>query len=150
MKHIKWMFFLWIVVIITGCNYQNLEQQPSNYGTYSNDRTILHNQQDAIKAENEVLKFDEVTNVVAVNTEDKILLGFKVKQFEKFRLEKVEKKVKDKLKETFPNHEITAESDLKVFIETERMKNKLTDESYKKDKLEKDMDKIIKLSREQT
>jgi hypothetical protein len=113
------------------------------------DKTLIGDQEVAAKAEKEIRKLEEVTDVVAVSDNNKtLLLGFKIKQFSKFRTKKIEKKVKDKLNKSFPDYEITSSSDLKIFIETSKIKNKLAEQSSKERK--KEIEKIIKLSNEQT
>lgn len=102
------------------------------------------------QAEAKVKGIDEVTEVIAVNKDNKLLLAFRVKQFEKFRLDQIEKKVKEKLKKDFKDYDITVSSDLKIYLESTKIKNDVYSNKIEESKVEKEMERVIKLSEEQT
>jgi len=145
----KWLFsFLVVIILLTGCN----NNQSGNSDNKDNFQvTSLQQDQTVAKdAETQVEKLEEVTEAVAVNVDKKLLLAFKVKQFSKFRIKQIEKKVNEKLKKQFPEFDATASSDIKISIETSKIKTKLKSKEYDKKQLKEDVEKIQKLSREQT
>ena len=103
--------------------------------------------QDAIQL---VLAMPEVTNANAINTDEELLLVFDIKHIKQFYLKKIEQKVKKKLQERFPKYTITVSSDLKISLETKKLKEKLKKNDFDKKKLKKEIDKIKELSKEQT
>ena len=139
---------LLFVLIFAGCSNEPGSGINSQKTLQADDQKLLVDQETAAKAEEEIKNIEEVTDVVAVNDKKLLLLGFKVKQFDKFRTKQIEKKVKERLSKSFPDYEITASSDLKIFIETTKIKNKLADQSSKE--RTKKMEKVIKLSNKQT
>lgn len=142
----KWLAIVLLVVLgISACS----QYEPENIeGINAVELDI--SQIPAQQAESKVKEMDEVTEVIAVNTDKQLLLSFRVKQFDKFRLEKIEKKVKDELKKEFKEYETTVSSDLKIFLETTKMKNDVYTKNTEQSKLKKEMERIIKLSEEQT
>ncbi|WP_078548016.1 YhcN/YlaJ family sporulation lipoprotein [Litchfieldia alkalitelluris] len=137
-------------VLLPGCANQQRSEGENNMEAYQIN-SLTKDQKESKRAEQKLLALDEVVEVVAVNNDDQLLIGYKLKQFAKLRTKQVEAKINKQLKKEFPNHETNASSDLKIFIETEKIKsnlekNKISDNK----KLDSQMKKIIKLSNEQT
>ncbi|WP_240256176.1 YhcN/YlaJ family sporulation lipoprotein [Ferdinandcohnia quinoae] len=147
----KIIYFFTICLLLTGCTSgENKAKiaQSNDVEEGINDRDV--NQSIAEEAEKKVVNWDEVTGAVAVTIDHKLLLAFKVKQFDKFHLNKIEKKVKDKLKKEFPDYKPVVSSDLKIFLETTKLKKKIAKEHITKHQIKKDFKRIKKLSEEQT
>lgn len=134
------------VFIVTAC--ANQESQVITNMSIADDLQVK--QTIALRAEEKVRKMKEVTEAVAINNKKQLLIAFRVKQFEKFRLPKVEKKIKDALKEEFPNNDINVSSDLKIFLETNKIKNDIYNKKLSEDKITKEIERVKKLSEEQT
>ena len=146
----RWLCsILVIVILLGGCNGNQSINSDKEDGKYQVSM-VQQDQTIAKEAEQKVLKIEEVTEAVAVNVDKKILLGFRVKQFSKFRIKQIEKKVNEALKKHFPEYDTTASSDIKINIETMKIKNRLKTKDYQTEKFKKDVEKIQKLSREQT
>ncbi|MFT4414215.1 YhcN/YlaJ family sporulation lipoprotein [Fredinandcohnia humi] len=144
------MFIIIVFLVCSGSN--TINQNHSNTAAINPGTTIYSDMNSSIsqKANEIVLKMEETTDVVSINTDNELLLAFKVKQFDKLRLKSIEKKVKDKLKKAFPKHQITASSDLKIFIEVSRLHQKVTDGKIDNKKFKKRFKEIKNLSQEQT
>ncbi len=142
----KWVIIIIILVSsLTACS----QYEPKNIeGIEASGLDVI--QIPSQQAEAKVKGMDEVTEVVAVNKDKKLLLAFRVKQFEKFRLDQIEKKVKKELKKDFKEYDITVSSDLKIYLETTKIKNDVYSNKIDESKVEKEMDRVIKLSEEQT
>ncbi|MBD8067492.1 YhcN/YlaJ family sporulation lipoprotein [Bacillus sp. PS06] len=139
------------VVFVSGCaNQENNLSQGEGMQTLQSDGSKTIEQSVSKNAEKELSEFNEITDVVAVNNKDQLLVGFKIKQFSKFRTKKIEEKVNKKLQKEFPEFEIIASSDLKIFVETERIKKQFSSKTTQQKEINKRMSKIIKLSHEQT
>ncbi|QOR67639.1 hypothetical protein IM538_05720 [Cytobacillus suaedae] len=142
----KWVMIIIILVSsLTACS----QNEPKNIeGIEAADLDVI--QIPSQQAEAKVKGMDEVTEVIAVNKDKKLLLAFRVKQFEKFRLDQIEKKVKKELKNDFKDYDITVSSDLKIYLETTKIKNDVYSKKIDESKVEKEMERVIKLSEEQT
>ncbi|MBE4909433.1 hypothetical protein IMZ08_15380 [Bacillus luteolus] len=141
----------WVVIIIilvsslTACS----QYEPKNIeGIDASKLDVI--QIPSEQAEAKVKGMDEVTEVIAVNMDKKLLLAFRVKQFEKFRLNQIEKKVEEELKKDFKEYDMTVSSDLKIYLETTKIKNDVYLKKIDESKVEKEMERVIKLSEEQT
>jgi hypothetical protein len=142
----KWIVGLMVLLIsLSACSQYELKNVEG-----INAAELEVSQIPAQQAEAKVKEMEEVTEVVAVNNDKQLLLSFRVKQFEKFRLDKVEKKVKEELKKDFDDYETTVSSDLKIYLETTKIKNDVYSEKADKSKVKKEMERVIKLSEEQT
>lgn len=138
---------MWILILATcllafsGC----VNNQSESIGTNS-----VTNQDIAMKASNFVKKLDVITVAVAVNNDKEIFLAYKVKHLERFRLKKIEKHVKKSLEEEFPFYQITVSSDLKLFLETSELKEKLSKEKMTSKKLSREIEELKNLLNEKT
>ncbi|MFC4320610.1 YhcN/YlaJ family sporulation lipoprotein [Litchfieldia salsa] len=143
-----------VILFISACANQENQGSSSNHleemNTLQTRSSGMKEQEIAKEAEREILSYKEVVDVVAVNNKDKLLVGFKIKQFSKFKTKDIEAKINKKLKEEFPNYETNAASDLKIFIETIKIKKEILEGTINQKDLDKRMGKIIKLSKEQT
>ncbi|MFC0270421.1 hypothetical protein ACFFIX_02970, partial [Metabacillus herbersteinensis] len=81
-------------------------------------------------------------------TDKELLLAVKVDQFDRFRLKKIEKKVKSDLEKTYPDHKIEVSTDSKIFLELEQLEQKLQKDKTKMKTLKKEFDKIKSLMKE--
>jgi tRNA U54 and U55 pseudouridine synthase Pus10 len=146
------LVFAVLFLFLTACaNQENQEiNSQTNEMSTLQAKSSTTEQGIAERAEREVLAFEEVVDVVAINNNDQLLVGFKIKQFSKLRTKEIEGKINKKLKKEFPNYETTASSDLKIFLETEKVKKQLSTNITKQKDVDKRMSKIIKLSKEQT
>jgi Sporulation lipoprotein YhcN/YlaJ (Spore_YhcN_YlaJ) len=148
------LFLMVFLLGVFGCNGTAENSQSHNVtrtGYQQNNSTLpAYDQSPSKKAEEKVKKMEEVTEVVAVNTDKELLVAFKIKHLQRFRLKKIESKVDKQLKKAFPDHKLTVSSDLKIFIETSKLKDKMKREKLSKKEVSKKIEKITKLSKEQT
>lgn len=94
-------------------------------------------------------KYNELKAVQSINTDDTILVALDVKQFHRFKLEKIRKKVKTKLEKNF-SQKIHVSTDRKIFIEIKKIKKKLKEEQLSAKELNKKLKDLIKLASEET
>lgn len=92
----------------------------------------------------------EIRDAVAVNTKNKLLLAYQVKQMDRFRMRQIEKDVKQQLELLFPDHDIIVSSDLKLFWKTDELRGKMQKDDMDERKLDKQIEKLKKLREERT
>jgi len=144
------------VGVISGCANEEKEQQQSlqnanllRTGTGHAAQTLL-DQSVARKAAKRVEKMREIKDAIAVNTNEKLLLAYQVKQMQRFRLKQIEKDVRKELKKQFPDHDIIISSDIKLFWKTEELIQKMEKKDMSEKEIDKEIDKIEKLGNELT
>jgi hypothetical protein len=151
----KRMIFVLLIFLLVGCAKENEVQKQSlqklNLTQTSAKKTADRaDQAEAEKAVQIVKQRREVNDVRAVSSEKKMIIAYKVKHLERFRMKKIEKAIRKELEKKFPNHEIVVSSDLKLFWKTEELKQKLEKKRFDQKKLDKEIDVLKKLSEEQT
>ncbi|WP_228409620.1 YhcN/YlaJ family sporulation lipoprotein [Radiobacillus deserti] len=138
-----------LAMLLVGCNQQedNRVQTKDNNIDFTKvtNKDAPVNQSVATKAKQLLLDNKEVNGVRGINTTDKILLAFKVKQLDSFRETKLEGEFKSDLEKEFPNKEIFISSDQKIFIELDRLEKEIQNNKMDKSQLNKDFDTIQKL-----
>lgn len=135
-----------MLILINGCatdNQKKAQPEPTkiSYQTESYDQTISK------RAKKLIEKRDEIPKVVSINTDKDLIVAFKINHLNRFQLKEIEKDIKKQLKKEFKDYKITVSRDTKIFIETERLTNELSDLDQKK--MKKKVKKIIKLSKEE-
>ncbi|MGM7722119.1 YhcN/YlaJ family sporulation lipoprotein [Metabacillus sp. Hm71] len=104
----------------------------------------------ANQAKEKVIKEEEISDVKAVNTDKELLIAVEVNHMDRFRLKEIEKNLNQKTEKQFPNHEVTISIDSKIFLEIEKLENKMKKNNLGKKKLEKVLKRIKSLSEELT
>ncbi|MCR2820971.1 sporulation protein [Lederbergia panacisoli] len=104
----------------------------------------------AYQVKKEVKKMDEIYDVAIIEGDKNILVSYKVKHLQRFRMKKIEKELTKSLKKKFPKHKFIVSSDYKIFLEAIRLKEKIEYDNLSNKDAEKRLNKIIKLKKEMT
>ncbi|PAV28803.1 hypothetical protein CIL05_14340 [Virgibacillus profundi] len=102
------------------------------------------------QAKEELKKYDEITTIKAVNTDKDLLIAVEVHHHDRFKLANIRKELTKELEKMFPEMKVELTTDKKIILELDQLENKIQAESFTKKKLEKEIKKLIKLSKEQT
>ena len=151
----KFKIFLLILTIIglgSGCN-ENQNQSGDNNKDLSISQVHTSkpiDQSVANHAKEKMITKDEISDVKAVNTDKELLVAIKVENFNRFRLKKIEKTVKSDLEKMYPNHKVFVSADKKMFLELEKLEQKLEKNNTNMKDLKKDLKKLKSLMKEQT
>jgi len=92
---------------------------------------------------------ERVTNVFAANTFNKLVVGFEVRQRDRFRLKKLKKQFSKKIEKMYPMLETVVTTDKKLIWELKKIEEKINNESATVNEIQRDMKKIIKLSKDE-
>lgn len=146
------MFLILIAFIAVGCDDSGTQKDSNNKeATTQKLATQYQFDQDASQnIKKTLMSKKEITDVKAVNTNETILVAVEIKHMERFQLKKIEKKFKKQLKKQYPKKEITLSLDKKIYLETTKMEQKVSNKEISKDKIEKEIKRIIELSNEKT
>ncbi|MBM7552234.1 hypothetical protein [Thalassobacillus pellis] len=147
----------WLLsVVITGALLAGCQNQPgAEPGAGINDpikvgTAEIVNQDIARNAEKQLKEENHLKDVQAVNDGKKLLIAAQVPHNERFSLKKIEKKMNRQAKKQFPDHEVTLSMDKKIHLEVMELKGKLSEGGIGKKKWKKEIERIIKLSKEKT
>ncbi|MDE3839184.1 hypothetical protein C0966_07395 [Bacillus methanolicus] len=148
----KLILVLTVIGLSSGCN-----ENQNQLGDNNNDLSIsqVHtskpiNQSVANQAKEKVIKKKEISDVKAVNTDKELFVAIKVENFDRFRLKKIEKKVKSDVEKMFPDHKVFVSTDSKMYLELDQLEQKLQKDNLNMKNLKKDFNKIKSLMKEQT
>lgn len=115
---------------------------------------IITNRQEnheiAKKMKETALSMPEIYDVAIIKGKKQTVLAYKVKHLQRFRLNKIQKTLNEKLKDQFPKEKVTVSYDYKIFLETIRLQEKIKSGDVQEEKAEKELRKIIKLNNEKT
>ncbi|GIN19208.1 MAG TPA: sporulation protein [Bacillus bacterium] len=104
----------------------------------------------AYQVRKEVSKIDEIYDVAVVEGDKNIIVAYKVKHLQRFRMKKIEKELTKKLNKEYPDEKFIVSSDYKIFLESVRLKEDLDDDNMSNDEAGKRFKKIIRLKEEMT
>ncbi|WP_373895857.1 YhcN/YlaJ family sporulation lipoprotein [Virgibacillus natechei] len=151
MNTFKSILFISFVLLLVGCG-TNPESQGNNDIELNQISTTANaiDQGPANQAKEYLSKYEEITSIKAVNTSKKLIVAIEIEHHERFGLADFREKRKKEMKEKFPNMEVELSTDKKIVLELERIEKALESESVSKKELEKALDQVISLSKEQT
>lgn len=151
----KFRIFLLLLTIIglgSGCN-GNQNELGDNNKDLSNSQVHTSepvNQSVANQAKEKVIRKEEISGVKAVNTDKELVLAIKVDNFNRFQLKKIEKNIKTDLEKMYPDYKVIVSADSKIYLEVEKLEQKLQKDKVQMETLKKELDKIKSLMKEQT
>lgn len=135
-----------VLFAFTACNTKNHEKTSP---LHEDDFSQL-DLSPSKKAIDELQEIEEISNVHAVNNDKNLLIVFTTDSLDRIQLENIEKKAKKHLKKEIKDHKIHLSTDEKLVLEMEQLNAEIDNESITKKELDKDVDHLIKLSKEQT
>jgi len=156
MPVMKWLFIIIFIAVIAGCNTNESVLEPA--GTPNNDINLMKiskenrlDQHISNQAKDSMRKYAEITTAKAVNTDQKMLMAVEVDHNERFNLAKIRNQLQKEIEEQFSHITVEFSTDKKIIIELDKLEKQIQkDSTYSPQKLEKELDKLIGLSKEQT
>ncbi|WP_157087755.1 YhcN/YlaJ family sporulation lipoprotein [Oceanobacillus damuensis] len=110
----------------------------------------IFSQEPSNQAKDKLSNHDEISAVKAVNTDKNIVIAIEVDHHERFTLSQIEKKYKKEMEDKFKDKKVEFSTDKKIVLELEKLEQDIKDNTITKKELEKELKKIVKLSKEQT
>lgn len=104
----------------------------------------------AYKVREEVKKIDEIYDVAVIEGKKEIIVVYKVRHLNRFRMNKIEKQLTDKLKSEYPDDSFLISSDYKIFLEAVRLQDDIQHKNMTNKQINKRFNKIMKLQDEKT
>jgi hypothetical protein len=142
---------------ITGCNLgktskdsrismiQTVNPEPSAIKGQNRKNHAL-----AAKVKKDVQAVPEIYDVAVIKGEKEVLVAYKVKHMQRFRMKQIEKEITGKLSKKYPKENFVVSSDFKIFIEALELKERMKDPDYSDKDSEERLQKIIQFKKELT
>lgn len=138
----KYVFIFFIgVFVLSGCTHTQ---------EFVHTKETIANQSIITELEKEVKKIDDFYDTAIIETDDQVLIAYKIKHLKRFQMKKIEKDFNTRLEEAFPDKKIEISSDYKIFLETNRLISEMTNDKLTNQDVEKKLKKIIELKKEMT
>ncbi|MGG4404930.1 YhcN/YlaJ family sporulation lipoprotein [Geobacillus stearothermophilus] len=158
MKMKKWWLAAVVAMIaVGGCAKEETEQKQSLQGASllrtQTSGTAKHaelNQGPAERAASYLRGRDDVRDVVAVNSVDRLLIAYQIPHMKRWSRKQIEKDIDQKLRDLFPGYDVVSSSDLKIFWKTKELKANMDNRRWDERKVNREIKRIEKLSKEQT
>jgi Sporulation lipoprotein YhcN/YlaJ (Spore_YhcN_YlaJ) len=112
------------------------------------DQNKIPNHVEEIKKD--VSSFPEIYDVAVVKGQKNTLVAYKVKHLQRFRMKKIEKNVNKMLEKKYPKENFTVSSDYKIFLEAVRLDERMKERKFSKKQAEKQLRRIIKMTKDMT
>ncbi|TWI54651.1 YhcN/YlaJ family sporulation lipoprotein [Halalkalibacter nanhaiisediminis] len=133
---IKGILFM---MLLTGCQAFHAQEDVKPMALANN---AMINQNVADEAKQIVLSMEEVVEVKGVNENQNIYLAPQVKHFDRFRLKEIRKQGHDAVKKRFPDANVHLSTDKKIFIELEKLEQKLKNKQISEERLKEELKKL--------
>lgn len=146
MKVTKLLFLLCSTfVLLVACqNNQSLDQssrEQVNIRHIQTKKTDDHQINQSVKQE-----FDQINELTTVIYNDELLMAIDVNQLAQFNEQKIEKEIESFIKINEPHLKPTVSSDYKIFLEINRLKQKIITEKLNSNDINKQFQSIKKLT----
>lgn len=147
----KWFMPIIIILLLSACANSSPDEQSTNDEKYSVIRTSSSYKQDTSnKLKKYVNENEEFNEVYAVNTDSEVLIAVDPMHHDRFRLEDFRKKLEKDLKNEIHPLKLELSTDKKIQLELKKLEEELENKNLSRKQLEKNLDRIIKLSKEET
>lgn len=137
-----------LLLLGIGCTSENSEyetNQISNIGS----KEITY-QQPANEAKQFLSDYEEVAHIYAVHHDKDLLIAIDIDHEDRFQLDSLEKKFREKLNNHFEKFNIALSTDQKLLFEIEELEHEISDGTTSDKDLNKKMKKLKKLMKEKT
>lgn len=138
----KYVFIFFIsMYVLSGCTRTQ---------EFAHTKATIAKQSMIAELEEEVEKLDDFYDTAMIETDDQVLIAYKIKHLKRFQMKKIEKDFNTRLEEVFPEKKIEISNDYKIFLETNRLIDEMKNDQLSNKEVEKKLKKIIQLKKEMT
>ncbi|HHW39126.1 MAG TPA: hypothetical protein GXX18_18140 [Bacillales bacterium] len=154
MKKAPFLFIIsFLYFLLTGCSQTEPETitkgiRPVKMSTTGSQQTI--DQDDANKAKNILLRKDQVKLVRSVQSKDLLIAAVELDHWNTFKFKSLTNEMKKTLEKEIKIKNVEVTTDHKIFIELEKLEQKVINDNISEKKLDKELKQISKLMKEQT
>ncbi|MFK2825792.1 sporulation protein [Bacillus sp. B190/17] len=149
----KAVIYVLAAIVLAGCSPQE-EKEDSRLAliktTNPEPIQLEHKGPSVEDIRKDVESIDEIYDAAIVKGSHHILVAYKVKHLERFRMKKIEKALKTHLEEQYGKEKFVVSSDYKIFLEAIRLREDIDAGKINEKEADKRLHEIISLKRERT
>lgn len=139
-----------LFLILSACATNDTGQSASETNS-SILRTSTNFKQETSNHAKELIEQEhDVNEVIAINNDKVIIVAVDPKHHDRLQLKDLKKDLKNTVESTFNKHEVELSTDQKIFLELKKLEQRLNSGDLSKAELNKELERIRKLSKEQT
>lgn len=148
---IRLMLVIAFVFFMSACNHdQNAKESQLALMKTTNPSPMVteknKGQDQAQKIEKDVSDIEEIYDAAVIKGKKGTLVVYKVKHMQRFKMDKIEKDLTERLEKSYPNENITVSSDYKIFLEAVRLTERKKNGNLSDKQAEKRLNEIIKMT----
>ncbi|GGJ97845.1 hypothetical protein GCM10007063_20250 [Lentibacillus kapialis] len=151
MKSLSTLLSLMALIFLISCSPDNDTSQNDrgvNFSKISSSSSI--DQTAANQAKENISNYNPVTAVNAVNTEKKIIIAFEIEHNKRFQLANISKKMQKDMEKQFSGHKVEVSTDKRLVFDIGNLEEKIARDEISSKKLKKEVDRLIKLMKDNT
>ena len=134
-----------MIVFLIACQNNQVDRTPNRENLQI--QNIRHLDQDDHQINQSVQdQFDEITDLTSVTYNHEIIMAIQVNSLAQFNEQQIAIDIEDYLGKMHPEIKATVSSDYKIFLEINRLKQKITTENLTSKDFKQQFGKIIKLT----
>jgi len=153
MPFIKVIVFVTALFVLVGCtpDSDSWEAKQSLFRSVDMEPVSLGEEDSAPLKEiqQEIDQFDSLYDAALVQNGKQILVAYKVKHLQRFRMGKIEQELSEKLRSEYPDFEFLVSSDMKIFLEVVELGVHVNQEGYPEKQAQEWFQKIVDLKNDQ-
>ena len=147
----KFFLFFSLAIVCAGCGTdETMESQSSLDINPLSAKPSLFDQSPSNMAKESLMEYEEITGIKAVNSDKEMIIAVQIKHMKRFFMAKHRKAWQKEMEKQFPGWKVELSTDRKIYLELDKLEEKINNDTLSKDELKKEMKHIIKLSKEQT
>ncbi|SFB35196.1 hypothetical protein SAMN04488072_11821 [Lentibacillus halodurans] len=151
MKTLKILLTLGLICLLIGCTTNNNtseNNQNVNFSTISANSSI--DQTASNQAKKRLSQREVITSVNAVNTDKQMIMAFEIEHNKRFQLTDIRKDIQKNMNKEFSDLKVEVSTDKKLVLEIGKLEEKIDQANISKKKLQKEVDRLIKLMKDKT
>lgn len=149
-RHIVVVVSLLLLLILNACATNDTGQSANETNPSILRTSTNHKQEPSNYAKELILEEHEVNEVIAINNDKVIIIAVDPKHHDRLQLKELKNNLKDSVESAFNKHEIELSTDQKIILELRKLEEQLVNGDLSKAELNKELERIRKLSKEQT
>lgn len=140
------VYFLFLFFLI-GCQANdNASKDPS----FTKLSTPSHNQHLSNQIKDYLATDKDITMINAVNAGNDVIVTIEIPHMKRFRLATIREKLKKDIKKEFALDKVEVSTDQKIILELKRLEDRIERAAITEDEIKKEVERIMKLSKEET
>ncbi|KMY53239.1 sporulation protein [Bacillus sp. FJAT-27231] len=149
----KAVICLLAAVILAGCNLQEERKDSRLALMKTTNPEPIQIEKDGVPVEKirrEVEEVKEIYDAAVVKGDHNILVAYKVRHLDRFRMKKIEKNLQERLEKEYSKETFIVSSDYKIFLEAVRLREDIDAGKVNDKEADKRLHRIITLKQELT